>query len=146
MSSFPVATPEHRPNPTNGKGQWNSLVGKSDQGRSCVLCPPVSKIRANNMRVLHKTVRFKTECWACNLSCPCIFSSIPRTFQITFLSMVCPGKSRTAWSPLAEILTNFRGWSILCPIQRVPWLGETFQKTRLRGPHSNYRHQQNPGV
>ena len=30
MSSFPVATPEHRPNPTNGKGQRNSLVGKSD--------------------------------------------------------------------------------------------------------------------
>ena len=30
MSSFPVATPEHRPNPTNGKGQRNSLVGKSN--------------------------------------------------------------------------------------------------------------------
>ena len=37
MSSVSVATPEDKPNPTNGKGQQNSLVGKSDYMQSSML-------------------------------------------------------------------------------------------------------------
>ena len=34
---FPVATPEAMQNPTNGKEQRNSLVGKSDYYQACPL-------------------------------------------------------------------------------------------------------------